>query len=170
MCVDAPSCRGDTRDPVLRLDLFFVDHDSAKFSGFFVPLQRVSGDGRDIHLSPKVPGEIAKVSSLFDDRAGTVVTDSRRSGKKFQLRRSKRLPLGFVPPVWLGDRLICASVAGNGGHDLEVVCFDRLFHHLDGFEVSKHISGSPLLAPRWNRVRRRRLTRQSRCCHCFQSS
>ena len=66
-----------------------------------------------------------------------------RGQEKFQARWSGlQLPLGFVPPVWLGDSLVCTSVASDGGHDLEVIYFDRLFHHLHGFEISKHVSGS----------------------------
>ena len=71
--VDAPCCRCDTRDSVLRLDLLFVDNHCAKFPGFLVPLQRVSDNGGDIHLPPKVPGKVTEMGSLFDYRTGTAV-------------------------------------------------------------------------------------------------
>lgn len=81
VCVDAPGCRGDTRNPVIRLDFFFVNYDSAEFSCSLIPLQRVSGDGGDVYLSPKVPRKITKVSSLFDNRAGTTAAGSQGQGK-----------------------------------------------------------------------------------------
>jgi hypothetical protein len=79
--VDAPSCRGDTRNPVLGLNLFFIDYDSAEFSSFLIPLQRVGSDGGYIHLSSKVAGKITEVSSLFDNRTGTIVITPRCQGK-----------------------------------------------------------------------------------------
>jgi hypothetical protein len=54
------------------------------------------------------------------------------------------LPLGLVPPVRLGDSLVRAGVASDGGHDLEVIDFNCPLHHLHGLEVSKHISKSHL--------------------------
>ena len=58
--------------------------------------------------------------------------------------RGSGLPLGLVPPVRLGDSLVRAGVASDGGHDLEIILFDCLFHHLHGLKVPKHISESPL--------------------------
>jgi hypothetical protein len=75
-CVNAPGCRGDTRNPVLGLDLFFIDYDSAEFPSFLIPLQRVGSDGGYIHLSSKIAGKITEVSPLFDNRTGTIVITS----------------------------------------------------------------------------------------------
>ena len=79
--MDAPGCGGDARNPVFRLNLAFIDYNSTEFSSVFVPLQRVSDDGRDIHLSSKVPGEIAEMGSLFDDRTGAMAIVPHGQGK-----------------------------------------------------------------------------------------
>ena len=138
-----PGCGGDTRNSVFRFNLLFIDDQPTEFSGILVPLQRVSGDGGDIHLSSKIPGKIAEVSTLFDNRTGAarsvlVVRNAQTGRSRFEL------PLGLVPPVWLGDGLVRTGVTSDGGHDREFIYFDCLLHHLYGLEVSKHISESPL--------------------------
>ena len=66
-----PCRRGDTRNPVVRLDLFFIDDHPTELSSVFIPLQRVGSDSGDVHLPPEVPGKVTEVSSLFDNRTGT---------------------------------------------------------------------------------------------------
>jgi len=64
-----PSGGGDTRNPVLRGNLALVNGHLGQVAGIFIPFKRMSDHGRDVNLTPKVTGEIAKVSALLDDGA-----------------------------------------------------------------------------------------------------
>jgi hypothetical protein len=64
----------DTRDAVLRGNLAFIYCLLAEVAWILVPLEGVSGDGRDVDVSTKVSRQIAKVGTLLDD--GSTAFDS----------------------------------------------------------------------------------------------
>lgn len=77
------------------------------------------------------------MSPLFDDRASAGQAIKHVISTDIGID----LPLGLVPPVRLGDRLVCTGISSNGGHDDEVVLLDDLFHLLDGLEIPEHVPG-----------------------------
>lgn len=66
-----PGSGGDTRNPVLRGNLALVNGHLGQVAGVFIPFERMSDHGRDVNLTTKVTGEIAKVSALLNDGAST---------------------------------------------------------------------------------------------------
>lgn len=51
-------------------------------------------------------------------------------------------PEALVPPRRLDDALVCAAVAGVGGHDLQSVLVDGLLDESRRFQIAKHVAAA----------------------------
>jgi hypothetical protein len=53
---------------------------------------------------------------------------------------ARTIPLGLIPPVWLGNCFIRTRIARNGSHYLKIVGLYYLLDHLDALQVTQHVS------------------------------
>ena len=78
-----------SRNSLVFRNLGFVDGNLTELTGSFVPFDRMSDDGSDVHITTEVSRQVTEMSALFDDRSHVD---------------------GLVPPRWLGDGFVCTSL------------------------------------------------------------